>query len=190
MPKVSVLMPVFNGEKYIHQAIESILVQTYRDFELVVVDDGSTDRTAEIINTYTDTRIRYIQNSTNLGLAAARNRAIEISNGQYLAWLDSDDISSPTRLEKQVGLLNQNKEIVLTGTWVKTIEPNQERIWRYPTNKDYLRARFLFDNPFATSSVMLKRTQKITSGLKFDSRYPPAEDYDLWVTSPHKTGQF
>jgi len=180
MPKVSVLMPVYNGEKYIGQAIDSILSQSFRDFELVVVDDGSTDMSAEIVGSYSDKRVRYVANPTNLGLAGARNRAIEVSNGDYLAWLDCDDISLPDRLLKQVALLDEYPNVGLCGTWVRTLGLESEQVWQYPSAPGFVRARMLFDDPVATSAAMVRRSCLAADELRFDTRFPPAEDYDLW----------
>lgn len=180
MPKVSVLMPVYNGERYISQAIDSILSQRFRDFELIVIDDGSTDSSAEIIGSYSDKRVRYVANPTNLGLAGARNRAIEVSNGDYLAWLDCDDISLPGRLLKQVALLDEHPNVGLCGTWVRTLGLESEQVWQYPSDSGFVRARMLFDDPVATSAAMVRRSCLAADELHFDTRFPPAEDYDLW----------
>jgi len=180
MPKVSVLMPVYNGEKYIGQAIDSVLSQSFRDFELIVVDDGSTDKSTEIVGSYRDKRVRYVANPTNLGLAGARNRAIEVSNGDYLAWLDCDDISLPGRLLKQVALLDEHPNVGLCGTWVRTLGLESEQVWQYPSDPGFVRARMLFDDPVATSAAMVRRGCLSAEDLLFDARYPPAEDYDLW----------
>lgn len=180
MPKVSVLMPVYNGEDFIAQAISSVLSQSFRDFELVVIDDGSVDKSAEIVASYDDKRVRYFSNSINLGLSSTRNRAIELSSGEYLAWLDCDDISLPDRLLKQVAFLDENRNVGLCGTWVKTIGVSPEQVWRYPFDSDFVRGRMLFDDPVATSSAMVRRFCLESSELYFDKRFPPAEDYDLW----------
>lgn len=180
MPKVSVLMPVYNGEKYIGQAIDSVLSQSFSDFELVVIDDGSTDKSAGIVASYSDKRIRYVANPTNLGLAGARNRAIEVSHGDYLAWLDCDDISLPDRLLKQVALLDEHTDIGLCGTWVRTLGLESEQLWRYPSDPGFTRARMLFDDPIATSATMVRRSCLAAKDLRFDTRFPPAEDYELW----------
>lgn len=180
MPKVSVLMPVYNGEKYITQAIDSILSQSFHDFELLVINDGSTDRSAEIIGSYNDKRLHYIANPTNLGLAGARNRAIEVSCGEYLAWLDCDDISLPDRLMEQVALLDAHPKIGLCGTWVRTMGLTPEHIWRYPADPGVIRGRMLFDDPIATSSAMMRRSCLAAAELHFNPHFPPAEDYDLW----------
>lgn len=180
MPKVSVLMPVYNGEKHIGQAIDSVLSQSFRDFELIVIDDGSTDKSAEVVGSYSDKRICYVANPTNLGLAGARNRAIDVSNGDYLAWLDCDDISLPSRLLKQVALLDEHPNVGLCGTWVRTLGLESEKVWRYASDPRFLRARMLFDDPVATSAAMIRRSCIAGDALRFDVRFPPAEDYDLW----------
>src|SRR3989338_2089174 len=109
-PLVTVMMPVFNGEKYIKFAIESILSQTYKDFELLIVNDASTDKTVNIIHTYKDSRVRLIHNSKQLGLSAIRQRGVSEARGSLLAFLDSDDIALSHRLEKQINFLGENAE--------------------------------------------------------------------------------
>lgn len=173
-------MPVYNGEKYIGQAIDSILSQSFRDFELVVIDDGAIDKSAEIVRSYRDKRVRYVANPTNLGLAGARNRAIEVANGDYLAWLDCDDISLPDRLLKQVALLDEHPNVGLCGTWVRTLGLDSEQVWQYPSEAGFVRARMLFDDPIATSAAMVRRGCLSEEEFCFDARFPPAEDYDLW----------
>ena len=181
-------MPVYNGEKYIAQAIDSVLSQSFRDFELIVIDDGSTDKSAEIVGSYSDKRVRYVANQVNLGLASARNRAIEVANSDYLAWLDSDDISLPDRLNKQVALLDRHPGIGLCGTWVRTLGLGSEQIWQYPSDPMFVRARMLFDDPLATSAAMVRRSCLAMDGLRFDARFPPAEDYDLWERISRNSG--
>jgi hypothetical protein len=179
-PRVSVVMPVYNGERYVRAAIDSILAQSFRDFELVIVNDGSTDGRAPVIASYPDPRIVYVSNPVNTGLASVRNKGLDIARGEYIAWLDCDDISSPERLKRQVDLLDANPLIGLCGTWVKTIDGATEDVWRYPTDPEFLRARMLFDDPLATSSIMMRAACVRERGLRFDLDNPLAEDYDLW----------
>lgn len=173
-------MPAYNAEKYIYASIDSVINQSYRKFELIIVDDGSEDATASVIKQYRDSRIVYFKNDVNLGLAGARNMGLSLAKGDYIAWLDSDDLSHPARLEKQVKVLDANKHIGLCGTWVQTIGTIEGITWKYPTKSDVLRCRMLFDNPLATSSVMMRRECLDTPNNAFDPNYPPAEDYDLW----------
>jgi glycosyltransferase involved in cell wall biosynthesis len=173
-------MPVYNGEKFLKDAIDSILCQTFSDFELLIINDGSKDNSAKIVNSYSDSRIRFLENSFNLGLAGAKNRGIKEAQGKYIAWLDCDDISLPTRLEKQVNVLENDHSIGLCGTWVKTFGGNSTSEWRYPINPDYLRCRMIFDNPFTISSIMVRRRLLLSLDKYFDLEFPPAEDYELW----------
>jgi len=179
-PKVSVIMPVYNAEKYLKDAIDSILNQTYTNFEFILINDGSNDTSKTIIESYNDSRIRLLDDKENSGLAKVRNKGISEATAEYIAWLDADDISHPLRLEKQVKLLDSHPEIGICGTWVKTIGTKISHKWRYPTNPEFIRCRMLFDNPLATSSVMLRRELLVGQNQYFDLNFPPAEDYDLW----------
>ena len=179
-PLVSVIMPVFNGEKYLRDAIESILLQTYSKFELVIINDASTDSSLEIMRTYDDPRIRILDNPVNMGLAGVRNRGLKEARGEYVAFLDCDDISMPARLEKQVCHFEANPEVGLCGTWTRTFGDTVAHEWRYPTHPEFLRCRMIFDNPFATSSVMLRREVLFPMQIYFNIHFPPAEDYEFW----------
>src|SRR5271170_5563678 len=116
---VTVLMPVHNGERYLAEAIESVLGQSAGDLELLIVDDGSTDRSAEICRDYRDPRIRLVQNPTHLGIVASLNRGLDLAAGAYVARMDSDDISLPERLEKQIRLLDENPEVGVCGAGIQ-----------------------------------------------------------------------
>lgn len=179
-PRVSVLMPAFNAEEFIGQAIDSVLSQSYSDFELVVVNDGSTDSTRRIVLDYADNRIRLIDKPTNEGLAAARNLALYAAKGHYVAWLDADDVAHPRRLGLQVSTLDRMPEVGLCGSWVKTMGMEPQRTWRYPRRSKYIRAHMLFDDPLATSAVTMVKDLALDNGIVFDEEYAPAEDYDYW----------
>ncbi|WP_338768510.1 glycosyltransferase [Bernardetia sp. ABR2-2B] len=183
---LSVVMPVFNGEKFLKMAIESILNQTYTDFELVIINDGSTDKSAEIINSYQDKRIHFLENDGNKGIFYTRNRLFEEAQGKYIAILDCDDYAEPTRLEKQVHFLDKNNEFGLVGSWITLID-DENRIkgaWQLEHRPEQIPAKLLFFNQFAQSSVMIR---KEFADLKYREEYPPTEDYDLWVRIAHKT---
>lgn len=179
-PKVSVVMPVYNGASYLGPAIESILGQTYHDFEFILINDGSIDNSVEIIQSYSDPRIRLLHNKKNAGLAAVRNRGIDEAQGEFIAWLDCDDISLPTRLEKQVLFFEANPQIDLCGTWVRTIGSARVHEWRYPTDPEILRCTMLFYDPFCISSTMVRRQCLTEFQLRCDLKYPVGEDYVLW----------
>ncbi len=180
MPRVSVVMPVFNGERFLLDAMNSVLSQTYRDFELIVIDDGSTDSSASIATSFSDERVRYIRNAENTGLARVRNKGLGLARGEFVAWLDCDDLSEPRRLEKQVAVLDRNPSLALCGSWVRTLGLPHDVVWQYPSSSEELRSRMLFDDPLATSAVVMRRSVLDSLSTWFDTDFPPAEDYELW----------
>jgi glycosyltransferase involved in cell wall biosynthesis len=181
-PKVSVILAVFNGEDYIKDAIDSILRQTYSNFELIIIDDGSKDNTVNIIKDLIDPRIKLIEQE-NRGLAASLNRAIEISSGKFIARQDHDDLSLPTRLEKQVRFLEENPEYAILGThssiWVENVQT--DRGHKHPIDFPTLNFKLLFDCFFVHSSVMIRKSALDSVGhyTTDPSRQPP-EDFELW----------
>ena len=179
-PKVSVVMPVYNGQRFVREAIDSVLAQSFSDYELLIINDASTDASREIIRTYRDPRVRLIENTVNLGIAGTRNVGLAEAVGEYVAWLDSDDVSLPTRLTEQVEFLDRHTSVALCGSWVKTTGDKMGDVWRYPTEGAVLRSRMLFDDPVATSAAMIRRQTLLSCDLRFDDRLSFAEDYDLW----------
>ncbi|KEF41456.1 MAG: glycosyl transferase [Cyanobium sp. CACIAM 14] len=181
-PLVSVILPVFNGRPYLHDAIASILTQLHDDFELIVIDDGSTDDSVSILEQLDDPRIRLVR-QPNQGLAATLNRGISLARGQYIARQDQDDLSYPERLAKQVAYMDSHPECVLLGTWAQIMEVDRlvERFHRHPVDEAELRYQMLFNNPFVHSSVMLRRTAlQQVGGYTTDPDRQPPEDYELW----------
>jgi glycosyltransferase involved in cell wall biosynthesis len=181
-PSVSVLFPVYNGAPYLEDAINSILNQTYEDFEIIIIDDGSTDNSSSIIQQFKDTRIRFYAQK-NQGLASTLNRAIKLSRGKYLARQDQDDLSFPKRLQKQVEFLESHPNHGLVGTWAEIWKGSNktEKAHKHPTDNMILRFDMLFDNPFVHSSVMLRKTVFDKVGLySTDKCRQPPEDYELW----------
>lgn len=178
--KVSVLMPVYNAEAYLAEAIDSIISQSFTDWELILVNDGSTDRSEEIILSYKDPRIRYSQNTENRGIIYTRNLMIEMAQGEYIAFLDSDDISHPDRLIKQVSFLDSNLDYALCGTWGIMIDKNGSRIRKInmPSSNEEIKSSLLFINTFVQSSIMVRKDILIKHS--YDKNYPVAEDYELW----------
>jgi glycosyltransferase involved in cell wall biosynthesis len=185
---ISVLMAVYNGEKYLKEAIESILQQTYTNFEFIIVNDGSTDSTAEIIATYTDTRIKVINSPQNCGLIDSLNKGIDIAKGDYIARLDADDIAMPERLAIQVQYLQQHTDVVLLGSGAVLLQNNQlgDHTY-YQHEQECIAVHLLFRNVFIHSSVMVKTS--VINAIRFDKDYYLAEDYILWVkiAQKHKT---
>lgn len=188
MPKLSVIMPVFNAEKYLREAIDSIIRQSITDWELIIINDGSTDSSETIIKSYTDTRIRYYINEHNLGLIATLNKAIDLCKGEYIARMDADDISEEDRFRLQASFLEKNKEYALCGADAKVIDDNNTetgKILNLTTN-DYLQINLLFSVPFIHPSIMIR--SEILKSNHFDSKYKHAEDYELWcrIANKHK----
>lgn len=175
-PLVSVIIPVYNREKYIGEAIESILLQTYQYFELIIVDDASTDKTFEIINQYHDNRIRILKNKLNLGVSASRNLGIDNAGGKYLAFMDSDDISVPERLYKQVKLFEANRDVIICGSWIQLL--NSQKIIEFKSKHSQIITSFLISSPVATPTVMIRRDIMQQERFKENLRF--GEDYDLW----------
>lgn len=183
--KVSVIMPAYNAEKYIGKAIESILNQTFQDFELIIIDDGSTDNTANIILSYHDERIRNIRNEQNLKLPKTLNKGIELAKGEYIARMDSDDISLPNRLERQVDFMDNRPQISICGTWVDTFGWKEET-WGHPLKSSYIHAQMLFECCLFHPSVLFRKQDFINNNLWYDSNYDYAEDYELWSRAIQK----
>ena len=181
-PVVSVVLPAYNCPHYIGAAIESMLAQTFADFELIVIDDGSTDSTPEVVRGYADPRIRLVQQA-NGGAAAAANHGIALARGRYIARQDQDDVSFAPRLARQVAFLDANPACALVGTWARIWVEDKatERVHAHPGDNARLQFELLFDNPFVQSSVMLRKTALERVGVySTDRERQPPEDYELW----------
>jgi len=181
-PLVSVVLPVYNCEQYLGEAIESILSQTFASFEFIIIDDGSKDRSAEVMKEFQDDRIRIVQ-QPNQGLAATLNRGIALARGQYIARQDQDDLSYPERLARQVAHMEAHPDCVLLGTWAQILEVDRpvDRFHRHPVDEAELRYLMLFNNPFVHSSVMLrKEAVQQVGGYTTDPERQPPEDFELW----------
>jgi glycosyltransferase involved in cell wall biosynthesis len=179
MPAVSVLMPVYNAEKHVEEAIESILNQTFSDFEFLIIDDGSTDRSAAIVRSFTDSRIIFIRNQKNGGIAEVLNQAISLSKGKYIARMDADDISFPERFEKQYRFLESHSDYVLCGSSFQIIGKN--KVHYLPESDDEIKLKMLLVTPFCHPTVMLRSTLFKEKGLSYRSEMVPVEDHDLWT---------
>lgn len=187
-PKVTILMPVFNGEEYLRQAIVSILEQTFTDFEFLIINDGSMDSSVDIIQSYDDERIRLIHNKKNLKLISTLNKGIRLSRGQYIARMDCDDISHPERIAKQVAFMEANPEVGVLGTGIFIIDRNGKRKYkfRYPTKHNFLHWSLCFYSPIVHPAVMIRKNLLMKVG-GYDHGMVHAEDYDLWRRLIKKT---
>lgn len=178
-PKVSVIMPVYNSEKYLFQSIDSILAQTLSDFEFIIIDDGSTDNSLNIINSYNDSRIKVISHKNNLGISKALNMGLQISSGNYIARMDSDDISSNNRLEQQLYFMECNKDISISGCNMLII--NSNKAINYCLNDSEIKAEMFFGKtPFAHPTIMIRNSFIKENDIKYNVKALYAEDLDLY----------
>lgn len=181
MCKVSVLMPVYNAEKYLRQAIDSIVQQSYKDWEFVIVNDGSIDSTEDIIKSYDDKRICYFQNEKNLGVIKTLNKGIDFCQGEYIARMDADDTVHPDRLKDQVKFLDAHPDYVMCGTDGFVVDNDNNRIGklRMIPFDEGIRIKLLFSNPFAHPSVMIRRS--ILQEERYSEEWKHVEDQELWT---------
>ncbi|MFT4982891.1 MAG: glycosyltransferase involved in cell wall biosynthesis, partial [Bacteroidia bacterium] len=154
-PLVTVLMPVYNAENYVETAIQSILEQTYVNFELLVIDDGSTDGSATIINGIDDSRINYVKNDVNLKLITTLNKGLKLAKGKYIARLDADDIAEKTRLQEQVDFMEANVVVGLSGTWYTAFGTVNSTV-RNPTSNQDIRFMALYQCPIIHPSTIFR----------------------------------
>lgn len=177
MPKVSVILPVYNCEQYIFETVQSVLNQTFADFELLIVDDCSTDNTVAIIKEFNDDRIQLTLKEKNTGYTDSLNYAVSIAKGQYIARMDGDDICVSTRFEKQVAFLDENPNIILCGSAIQIIGTNT--VLRHPSSHEAIKIKLCFSSSFYHPSVMGR--VEVFQANPYDKKYEPAEDYDLWT---------
>jgi glycosyltransferase involved in cell wall biosynthesis len=182
IPEISVILTVYNGECYISKAIESILTQTFRDFELIVINDGSNDTTSKIIELFSDPRIVYLQNEKNCGIAKSLNRGLCIAKGRYIAIMDADDISMPERFSKQFEFLENNPEIGVCGTWINVIDTAGNLVdnCRYPVSSKVISYLLLFYNCIANPTTMYRKKIVMDVG-NYNTEFIASMDYDLWT---------
>jgi glycosyltransferase involved in cell wall biosynthesis len=178
--KVSVLMPVYNSERFLREAVDSILNQTFRDFEFIIVDDGSTDGTGDILGSYTDPRIRIIHNGTNLGITASLNKGLDTARGEYIARMDHDDISEPERLAKQVAYMDENPNVVASGTWARDIDADgHETGQRCVPAGERMRYEYWRPSPIVHPSAILRVSQ--LGDARYDANFDPGADFEFWL---------
>jgi len=181
VPFVSVVLPAYNIERDVVVAVESILRQFFSDFELIVIDDGSTDRTVDLIKGIGDARIRLLRNGTNRGIVFSLNRGLDEARGRYIARMDADDIARPERLARQVAFLEAHPDVGVCGSWVRKFVPHGPRwIYRGPTASSELKTALLFATPFVHPSVMIRHSVLAEHAFRYRDGYDTAEDYRLW----------
>src|SRR6266404_5082859 len=184
-PRVTVLMAVYNGERYLRESIDSVLRQTFSDFEFIIVNDGSTDSSRDIVLSYNDRRIRLTDNLENIGLTQSLNRGLLLARGEYVARHDADDISHPSRFEKQAKYLDAHPEIVILGSQARHIDERgrvlSSRLWARPVTEIGIRWVCMFDSPFIHSSVMMRCHILKDNYGGYNPAYDKNQDHELWT---------
>ena len=181
-PLISVVMSVYNGEKYLRSSIDSILDQTYKNFEFIIINDGSTDSTKEIILSYDDPRICLIDNEENMGLTKSLNKGLKIARGEYIARMDADDVSMPGRFESQIDFLNHHQDYAVVGTFLKVINEDSKVVFTIekPTQHADIREFLNKDNCIGHGSAMIRKTCLQNVGF-YDESIEKSQDYELWL---------
>lgn len=183
-PKISVIMPVFNHGEYLDESIESIIFQTYKNFEFIIVDDASTDQSSQILKEWMDkdSRIKVITNKENMGLTKSLNRALQIAEGEYIARQDGDDVSLPERFEKQIEFFQAHPEIKILGTFGYIIDKQGNILGKeiLATSFQTIKKEFIKRNPLMHTSVMIKK-EIIDKMGGYDETFKTSQDYELWA---------
>lgn len=176
-PSVSVVMPVFNGGPFLEGAINSILTQTFRDFEFIIIDDGSTDQTIDVINRFKDRKIKLHQNPINIGNYASRNIGMKLARGRYICVMDADDVAFPNRLQRQFAHMELNPDVGICGSFIQVI-PNGG-VPNFVTNEDLLKVAFLSNNYCSHPSLFLRKEFLDRYNLNYNEEYYYSADFDL-----------
>lgn len=182
MPRVSVIMSAYNAQAYLREAIESILNQTFSDFEFLIIDDGSTDSTAAILDSYQDVRIVRVKHETNIGHARGLNEGLQLARGEFIARMDADDISVPERFAEQVRYLDQHPQVAVLATWVQLIrgEVVSNEVWMPSSTPAVLAWQLTWRCPIGHPSIMMRRASVVKAG-GYQEHFRYAEDRDLWI---------
>lgn len=180
-PLISIIIPLYNSEDFLSETIESLLAQTYPNFELIIVDDGSVDQSLAIARSYDDERINIIEQRTNKGIVETLNRGLDEASGTYVARMDSDDIALPERLASQVAFLEGNRDVVALGSRILRFGDSETSVDIRPLASDMCDAFLLFATPLVHPSVMMRRAVVETLGLRYDPQFSCTEDYEFWV---------
>lgn len=180
-PIISVIMPVYNGARYLRESIDSILNQTFKDFEFIIINDGSTDNSEEIILSYNDPRIVYLKNKVNSKICVTLNRGIDAARGNYIARFDCDDIALPNRLERQKQYLDKHPEIGIIGSDIIIFgKGDEDHYFGFVHNPDECKAGLLFNTCFAHPAVMMRTRILLEHNLHYREEYKGIEDFEMW----------
>lgn len=180
MPEVTVLMPVHNAAAYVNDALRSVLDQSFRDFELLVIDDVSSDGSADLVKRIRDPRLRLLRNGANLGVAESLNRGLECATGKYVARMDADDMSAAQRIERQLDWLKKHPQVGVVGAWARFKGRFALAVNRRPVGERVVRAFLCLANPIIHPTTMIRRDILVRQGLRYDGAFNRSEDFDLW----------
>lgn len=178
-PLVSIGLAVYNGEDFIERAITSVLKQSYTNWELIIINDGSSDNTCKLIDNFSDSRIKRIDNTINMGVTPSRNKYLHEAKGKYIAVIDADDEWLPTKLVKQVTFLETNNEYALCGTYANRTNGATGYVWQYPEDNDEIRIRLLWGSSVIHSSILIRKSVLDDNQIFYDNTQVQAEDYKL-----------
>lgn len=180
MPKVTIAIPVYNDADFLRESLDSILAQTFSDFELLIIDDGSTDETVGILASYADKRLRIIRHEANQGRPFARNTALDAADGEYLAWMDGDDISHPRRIEKQIDFLGAHPEIDICGCALQCFQDRQDTVF-YPYTPEHVRAGIIWGPTIPNPASCMRLSSIRKAQLRYCEDLLRVEDYAFWL---------
>jgi len=188
---VTVLMPVYNASEFLRETMDSILDQTYEEFEFLIINDGSTDSSVNIIESYEDERIRLIHNTENIGLIKTLNKGIEIAHGKYIVRMDADDIAEKNRIETQVNFMEKNLDVAVAGSngvMFLSSKPMIKKITDFPTRYSEIRCKLLFESPIMHPAVIMRKNVLLENNFRYNDEYKATEDYGLWmeIAKDHK----
>ncbi len=178
-PLVSVIIPAYNCENFILESVNSILNQTYKNLEIIILDDSSTDSTYKILTTIVDNRIKLIRNEKNLYIAENRNKGLKLATGKYIVWQDADDISKPNRIAKLVNFMQSHMEVGICGSYLQSFDENGLKdVRKYETTDTLLRKSIFKYSPVAQPTAIIRKSILDKVGY-FNPSFPPAEDLDM-----------
>lgn len=175
-------MPAYNAGNFIEQAVQSVLDQTYENFELIIINDGSTDNSKAVIESFDDSRIKYFENGENSGIVFSRNKGLKLAQGEYIGMLDADDVAHPEKFEKQIAFLAQNKDFGMVGAWAKFIDEEGKRLpggWKLKAKPEMIPSIMLFKNYFLQSAVLYRK--ECIEKFSFREGFDILEDYLIWL---------
>jgi glycosyltransferase involved in cell wall biosynthesis len=184
VPRATIILPTYNNEHYLEEAIESVLRQTFNDFKLLIINDASTDSTSEILNRFDDERIEIIEHTKNQGLIACLNEGLKKCDSEFCARMDGDDIIHHNKLKRQIQYLVKNGDVAMCGTRMKAI--GSFRRYQYPTNSEIIKTQLLVNNVISHPSLMWRQKFFADNNLFYDKDFVGAEDYELWTRAVEK----